>query len=255
MPDDEPVKIIRKKNNSDVEQGRRKNAQKGDGLFAWVIGRRESKEIKQSKELLKKHVLIYKDSDVVKRLRDQMTAQLLRDMNILSKLKKSIIGNESISGQSELDGLAGVDELTVKPSAKWTFGAEVGIDLEMKWLLGSDKNLDTAISILSNTMQELSLEEIVRRHRQQKSDTSIELLVYPTMPVKLIGHVNKHINIKPNEIIVSSKTKGVTIALNCDNKLFQSFTFLKKRPLTILGLIIDIENNIEIEAGAILLEK
>jgi len=197
--------------------------------------------------------LLYRDAVVVQEIYDQVIASIMRDESILAKLKRIIIGQPLLSGDFTFDGLIGVDEFVLKPSAKWTLGLEAGADVELKWNLDSDKNTNSAILMLFSAMPIRNLAEVIRQIKSQRSDTPVEDLIYPGMAISICGTIRRKNDLLPNEVRLRDERYSAQVILAQGHHLDQALRFLRRRPLYVLGIIQTIEKSLTIKAGAVLL--
>ena len=198
-------------------------------------------------------ILLYRDKEVIRQMHDQVIATALRDESILEKLRRIITGRSLLSGDFTFDGLAGVDEFIVKPSAKWTVPAEVGVDFELKWNLSGDTSTDNVIFVLFSAIPAQTVSEVIRQVRAQRSDTPVGDLIYPGMPISVQGTVRRRDDILPKELHLREERYKARVILRQEHSLDQTVRFLVKRPLCVLGIVQSIKKGLTVVAGAVLL--
>ena len=252
IPENEPGKILGRSNRGVSTSGSSEYFVGMQSPPARIIGKSEPDFLKEPKERAIQQVVIYKDNQIIEKVREQVTAQLLQDLGLSQKLKRTLIDNRLLFTADTLRDEES-NKLVVKPSAKSAYGESLDVEMGIRRLLDTRENMNMVVFTLSQAMQECTVQEIVKKHRQQKSVTPINDLIYPNMPIKLIGQIDKADQIQSNQVQVSYKNKIVTVVFNNENKLSQAFAFLKRRPFIVLGTILDIKDDLRIETGALLL--
>ena len=248
--DQKPVRSLRERRLASSDEARPTAFQR---VVRWLRPKDERAPVHPRRISPGRKVLLYRDKTVVQEIYNRVIALTMRDESVLAKLKRVIVGQPLLSGGFTFDGLAGVDEFVLKPSAKWTLGAEVGADIELKWDLSGDKSTDNAILMLISVMPVRGLSEVVRQIKAQRSDTPVEDLVYPGMPIFLRGTVRRKDDLPPGEIRLRDERRSAQVVLIQEHNLDQAVRFLKGRPLYVLGIIQSIEKTLTIKAGAVLL--
>jgi hypothetical protein len=195
-------------------------------------------------------VVLYYDTEVIREMRDQVIVTALYDDNIWEKLKKCLLN--LASGKFSFEGLAGIDEVVLKPTVKWGFVAEVGADFELKWNLSKDAGIGNAIFMLAAVIPLRSVKDLARQIRAQRSNTPAKELIYPGVAINIWGTIRGKSDVLPEEIVLHEKRYKVRIIL-LEHNLDQAAGFLKGRPLCVLGLVQSIGKVPSIRAGAILL--
>ena len=222
-----------------------------------VFGKVTSRKKKSNDEHLEtdassQRILLYRDESLIRDIHHKVIAEAIRDDNIFQKAKRIILGNSLFSGDSSFDGLIGVDEVTLKPTAKWALGVEIGTDVELKWKLGHE-NIDNIILNLFSVLPKISVSDVIQKSKDQKAHTPLDDLVYPGMPLTVCGCINAKEDISSKEVIIHKDSNLAYAFFANDHNLQQGIGFLKKRELHVLGIIKNIGRKLSIQAGAVLL--
>ena len=199
-------------------------------------------------------ILLYRDEAIIREIRSRVVARALRDEGILARLKRVVVGQDLLSGGSVFDGLTGVDEFVLKPTVKWNWGAEIGTELELKWLLGKDGNLDNLILSLSSVLPAQSVSEAMRKVKSQRSDTPAPDIIYPGKPISIFGELRRKEDLTSEEVLLHTARSSAQIVLHEKHCLQQAIKFLRRRPLYVLGTVETIEITLRVNAGAILFD-
>jgi hypothetical protein len=138
-------------------------------------------------------ILLYRNESVIKEMRGRVVAAVRRDEKIWQRLIRAAKLRRSplVSEDFTFDGIAGVDEFVLKPVLKSTTPAEIGVELELKWILSNEADLDTVILVLLSVMSKkgVSAKDLVCQVENQGVSTPVEDLVYPGRPINMWGMV------------------------------------------------------------------
>jgi hypothetical protein len=202
------------------------------------------KEKEQDEDLPSINVLIYRDTSVIKTIRDQITAEAFKNETKFDKIKKVVKTNPLTLGDYSFDGLAGVDEVVFKPTAKFKWFFELGADVQLKWNLGNDTNVDMMIQIIFNAMwrNRISVKSAINSIRNQKSTTPIDELIYPGMPINIYGIIRKNEDVLTKEINLWENRYNTKITFNSEHNLSQTLNIFKKRNLYVFKIFSTIPN-------------
>lgn len=195
-------------------------------------------------------ILLYRDNDIIHKIHAQITAEAFQKESRLQKIKKVIKRS-----QLTLRDWEDADEIVFSKTNKFSKILELGSNIQLKWNMDNENNLDIIIYTLVSAMwnKRLGVSEVTRRIRNQKSDSSLENLIYPGMPVNLFGILRNKDNITPETITIHEFKSSAKIAFAKEHKLSQAFNFLRRRPIYVIGVIESIETTPTVKAGTILL--
>jgi len=224
------------------------------GFLARILGRR-GRYVPSSRGKLPSSlkILLYLDITVIQDMRTRFTAQALVNDRTVDKVRRSILGRSLLPADLTADGLVGLDEFTMKPAAKWTLGAELGAEFELKWNLGDTAKIDNTLTTLMKEMPVISVNDLTDLVNAQDPETPVESVIYPNMPVLVSGKLRQDDDVSLTALRLHGDTASITIALNRNHRLGQARRFLIERPLLVCGAVQDIEGAIKIKSGAVLL--
>ena len=168
-----------------------------------------------------------------------------------------MIRSPLVSEDFTFDGIAGVDEFVLKPVFKSTTPAEIGVELELKWILSNEADLDTVILVLLSVMSKkgISAKDLVCQVKSQGVSTPVEDLVYPGRPINMWGMVMHGDDLASTMIHLHDlydEDYSVRVILGEEHRLGQIAKSLWGRTVYVLGLV-QSTKEMSIEAGAVLI--
>ena len=126
----------------------------------------------------------------------------------------------------------------------------------LDWNRRDDTNFDHIILLLSLAMEKKSAADLERDIREDGKRNVYELsrLVYPGMPVCIIGTIDDNKDVNEREILLHTESFNIVIMLHIENAFHHDLSFLVKRHVFVLGVVKVVEAGmILVDAGAVLL--
>lgn len=192
-------------------------------------------------------IILYKDKSLIRQIYDQILAEIIRNETLTEKIRKTI-------KHLKLNDLVGVDEFILKPSAKWSFGFDFGADFEVKWKL-NDKHVDSLVLFLLSTLNPRNLDVIVNNSQKQQDISNIEDLIYPNMPIVIVGKIKSKNDVSKKELVIRGEMSHVTAYFEEDHELSEILNFLLSEEIYIIGTIKGINKKLTMKAGAVILDQ
>jgi hypothetical protein len=117
-----------------------------------------------------------------------------------------------------------------------------------------ETNFDYLASLLSSVVPyKKSVSDLIRQINKERQGKFGSDFVYPEMPVRLCGVVTHNTDILEREIYLHIDEFSVRVLLNQEHSLHQDIEFLRNRFLFVLGIVGNIEGQVTIKGGALLL--
>lgn len=171
--------------------------------------------------------ILYRDKEIIRQVYDAISAEAIQHAN-------PIAGSQIIASSQVSELLESLD-----------------------WSPRSDTNFDYLILLLSSVMRDKkSVADLVceiNRNRERNAYLNSTDSIYPGMPVWVVGLVGEEKDVHEREICLRTGEFSIRVVLNLKSSLRHDASFLANRLVFALGIVRSIDEEVFVDAGALLL--